>query len=499
MRRLADLRTYLNALRDIGEVQEIDQEVDWDLEIGAITRRSYELRAPAPLFNRIKGIEPGFRALGAPSGISRQPGLKYARIALALGLDPHSSGRDIVEAIARARSAPGIKPRVVPTGPCKENVLLGDAVDLLRLPSPVPHGGDGGRYVNTYGCIAVRTPDGGWTNWSIARIMLIDRNRMTGLVPPGQHIGMIHKMWVDKGEDMPFAVAMGVEPAVPYVCGMPAPENMDEADLLGAYFGEGVEAVRCETNDLLVPATAEIVLEGVVSASEKAPEGPMGEFAGYNFGEASPKPVYHVRAMTFRNDPILPVAVAGEPVEDDHTTWGVPNAAEALALLREAGLPVTMCWGTLESANHWLVVTVAQDWRDRTVIKKSEMMCHRIGEVIFSAHGGAGLVKVIVLEDDVDPTDTNEVVWAFATRAHPGSSEILFPNEQAGMPRIYLEPDEKRTMRSPKAVYDCLTSDKWTNGKKPRRTNLALGYPPEIRDRVLKNWNAYGYAEDEQR
>ena len=496
---LKDLRAYVEALRDIGEVQDIDQEVDWNLEIGAIIRRSYELRAPAPLFNRIGGIEPGFRVLGAPGGVSAQRGLFLSRIALSLGLDAHTTGQAIVEAIARARTALGIKPVVVPTGPCKENVLLGDAVDLTRLPAPVLHGGDGGRYINTYGCIVARTPDGSWTNWSIARIMMFDRNRMTGIVAPGQHIGMIHKMWADQGQDMPFALALGVEPAIPFLCGMPIPAHMDEADVLGALFGTGIEVTKCETSDLLVPATAEIVIEGVLSASEKAPEGPMGEYAGYNWvGVTSDKPVYHVRAMTFRDDPILPMVVAGEPIEEDHTAWGIPNAAEALTLLREAKLPVTMCWLTLEAANHWLVVTLKRDWRSLTVIRSSHMMCLRIGEVLFGAHGGSGLVKVIVLEDDVDPTDTDEVVWAYATRAHPGTSEIVFGDRPTGALSIYLAPDEKRVMRSTKAVYDCLTRDEWTGGNTPSRTSLERGYPPELRQRVLSNWGNYGYGSGEE-
>lgn len=496
MQHLKDMRAYLDALRAISEVQEIGQEVDWDLEIGAVIRRSYELRAPAPLFTGIKGIEPGFRVLGAPGGVSAQPGLFLCRVALSLGMNPHSTGQQIVERIAQARTAPGIKPREVPTGPCKDNILLGDQVDLTRLPAPVLHGGDGGRYINTYGCIVARTPDGTWTNWSIARVMMIDHNRMTGIVAPGQHIGMIHKMWADQGQDMPFALALGVEPAIPFLCGMPIPAHMDEADVLGALFGEGIEVTRCETNSLLVPATAEIVIEGVLSREEKAPEGPMGEYAGYNWvGVTSDKPVYHVHAMTYRNDPILPVVVAGEPIEEDHTAWGIPNAAEVLTLLRQAGLPVTMCWLTLEAANHWLVVTISREWRSKTVIGTSHMMCQRIGEVIYGSHGGSAMVKIIVLEDDVDPTNTDEVVWAYATRAHPGTSELVFGNEQTGALSIYLEPDEKRVMRSTKAVYDCLTRDEWTGGHTPKRTSLARGYPEELRERVLSNWRAYGYAE----
>ena len=93
MKRLKCLREYIDRLQALGEIQEIAAEVDWNLEMGAIIRRSYELRAPAPLFTCIKGIEPGFRVLGAPAGLSQQPGLAFCRIALSLGLPAQATAR----------------------------------------------------------------------------------------------------------------------------------------------------------------------------------------------------------------------------------------------------------------------------------------------------------------------------------------------------------------------------------------------------------------------
>src|SRR6516225_6637318 len=113
MKRLKSLREYIDALHALGEIQEIDVEVDWDLEMGAIIRRSYELRAPAPLFNRIKGIEPGFRVLGAPAGVSRQRGLELCRVALSLGLPADAGGCQIIEALTQAHGKRPIPPRVV--------------------------------------------------------------------------------------------------------------------------------------------------------------------------------------------------------------------------------------------------------------------------------------------------------------------------------------------------------------------------------------------------
>ncbi len=104
MKHLKSLREYIEALKEVGEVQEINLEVDLNLEIGAISRRCGETGAPAPLFNNIKGIEPGFRVLGAPGGVSNQPRLYLSRIALALGLPPQATGREIVEALVEAKT-----------------------------------------------------------------------------------------------------------------------------------------------------------------------------------------------------------------------------------------------------------------------------------------------------------------------------------------------------------------------------------------------------------
>ena len=156
MQRLRSLREFIAELEKIGDLQSIDKEVDWNLELGAIARRSYELRAPAPLFTNITGDEDGFRVLAAPGGVSAVPGMTYARVALAFGLPADAKGADIVTALADARNRKPIPPRILPTDPCKETVRRGDQVDLLRFPTP----GDGGRYIQTYGLNIVKTPDG---------------------------------------------------------------------------------------------------------------------------------------------------------------------------------------------------------------------------------------------------------------------------------------------------------------------------------------------------
>jgi 4-hydroxy-3-polyprenylbenzoate decarboxylase len=494
MRHLKSLREFVDALETIGEIQPIDSEVDWNLEIGAITRRSYELRAPAPLFNRIKGIESGFRVLGAPGGLSACASMKYARVALALGLDPETPGRKLVEHLADAQDRAGIPPRWLATGPCKENVMRGDDVDLLRFPTPLIHATDGGRYIQTFGMNIARTPDGEWTNWSINRMMILSRNKLTCLVPPNQHLGMIHAQWKALGRPTPIVVALGVEPALPYVGGMSAPVGVDESHVLGAHFGEPIDVVKAETIDLPVPATAEIVIEGHLSPTETNHEGPMAEYPGYlDTSQGKPKPVLNVTAVTYRHNAILPVVAAGPPVEENHTGWGLPHAAVCLRDLRKAGLPVSGAWMVLESACHWMLVAVSPDWHEKSGLSSQEL-ARKIGEAIFSTKTGFGIPKMLLVEDDFDFTDVNQIVWAFGSRAHPHHGEIHFEGQAQNSLPVFQDPNEKFTYHTTKVIHNCLLADRFPPGQRPMAADLTHGgWPPELVARVVANWQRYGY------
>lgn len=495
MNRYRSIRDWLSALEALGDLNPIAAEVDWNLEMSAITRRSMDLRAPAPLFQRIRGIEPGFRALGAPGGLSALPGRTYARLALALGLPSTAGGRELVAALADARSRPPVLPEIVDRAkaPCKQNVTTGADVDLLRLPTPFIHAHDGGRYLQTFGLNIVRTPDGTWTNWSINRMMLLDKNRLGCLIPPNQHFGVIHGQWKAIGKPTPIAIAFGVEPGFPLVGGMPIPHGEDESAFLGAYFGSPTELVRAETLDLDVPATAEIVLEGHVSPDETQMEGPMDEFPGYIGARGSEKPVLHVQAMTWRTDPILPFSVAGAPVEENHTCWGIPHAAEVLHLLRAQGLPVSTCWTVLESACHLMVIALRPDWHEASGVSASEM-CDRVGKIVFASKPGFGIPKLLVVEDDFDVTDVAQVMWAFASRAHPSQGEVTFADEPQNNLPVFLAAAEKAAFKTTKVAHNALLADRFPVDERPVRSDLDHAWPADLRAKVIARWAELGYG-----
>jgi 4-hydroxy-3-polyprenylbenzoate decarboxylase len=481
-KHLRSLRDYLDALSDLGDINEISSEVDTHLEIGAAIRRSSETGAPAPLFTNVRGYGKGFRVLGSPASLSSVPGAPFARVALSLGFEPDTHPLDMVEALAAARLAPPVPPVVTDSAPCQENVLLGDEASLDAFPVPLIHDGDGGKYVNTWGAIVVRSPDGSWTNWSIARVMKLDGRTMAGMVRPLQDVGKIFKLWRDRGEPMPFALVQGCEPAVPFACGMGLPSGTDESGFLGAHFGEPLELVRCKTVDLDVPATAEIVIEGHVSLDETALEGPMGEYAGYLTGRPMPWPVFHITAITHRNDPILPVVSAGKPVEEDHTAVGTTYSALALHNLRAAGLPVSRAWIVPESAINLLVVTVPRDWRERSHFTSTRMLTQAIAQEALRPKVGFWVTRIMVMDDDIDPTDLRDVLWAFHTRSHPTRGHIVLEDQKV-TPLHVVYSREELIEGGPKVAHDCLLHP--DEDRRFRSTAFRENFSADVRRRAL--------------
>src|SRR5665213_267503 len=495
MTHLRSLREILEELETMDDLRTIDTEVDWNLEAGAIIRHSYDLKAPAPLFTNLTGYgDTGFRLFGAPGALSSKPEHRLARIALALGLEAEASGQRIVEALAAAREKPGIPPVVVSrdAAPCKQNVMTGDSIDLFAFPTPLIHGNDGGRYIQTYGLNIVKTPDGSWTNWSINRMMIAGRDTLACLIPAPQHLGIIRSKWTEMGKPMPIALAIGVEPGLPFVGGMPIPEGEDESLYLGALFGEGIEVVSAESVDLLVPATAEIVVEGYISLDATVTEGPFNEFPGYIATEASLKALFKVTAITYRDGAIQPIVAAGPPVEEDHTIIGVTSAAEILHLLRGADLPISSCWSNFEAAVHWLTIAVRSDWHATTGLSSSDLI-NRVADIIFTGKPSVNAPKILLVEDDVDITSLEEVVWAFATRSHPERGEFHFPHKLSDQLAVYLSKEESHTFTAGKVIYNCLLADLYPEGKRPVKGSFENGWPAEIQQRVLDSWQTYGY------
>lgn len=204
------------------------------------------------------------------------------------------------------------------------------------------------------------------------------------------------------------------------------------------------------------------------------------------------KPVLTVSAMTFRNEPILPFSVAGAPVEENHTCWGLPHAAEVLHLLRKAGFPVSICWTVLESANHLMLIALKPEWHELSKMSSHEISL-KIGDLVFASKAVFGLPKLLLVEDDFDATDVAQVLWAFASRAHPSHGEVYFPDEATNNLPVFLSQSEKAVFKTTKVLHNALLADRFALKDRPVRSDLEHGWPMEVREKVISNWIAYGY------
>src|SRR6185312_7615993 len=255
-----DMRAWLKALEDAGEVRAIDGEVDWNIELGTIARLLQgPATGPAVLFNNIKDYnKKDSRCRRVFTGALAS----YRRIAIMLGLPPDTHPRELVK-LGRTLLSGAIPPKIVKTGPCKENIIKGDAVDLYEFPAPYWNRLDGGRYLQTYGGCVTKDPQTGVMNVGVYRGMISDKTHMPILMWRAQHIGHHVTAWQNGGaSEVPIAVAIGVEPALEFCAGAPVPKGICEYDVAGAIRGAPIELVKCETVDLYVPATSEIVIEG---------------------------------------------------------------------------------------------------------------------------------------------------------------------------------------------------------------------------------------------
>ena len=204
------------------------------------------------------------------------------------------------------------------------------------------------------------------------------------------------------------------------------------------------------------------------------------------------RPVFHVSAMTYRDEPILPVVAAGEPIEENHTCWGLTVSAQLLWELREAGFPVTTCFIPFQSAAHWLVVTVPSSAYEGGT---GDRLVPRLAEIVFRSRSGSFIPKVILIGDDIDSANLDELIWAFATRNHPAHGQFLYP-DQSVLPLVaFLSAAERKAARGVKVIYNCLPPLDIPADQAPRRSSFRFLWPKEIQEKVCANWKRYGYSE----
>ncbi|HLB11394.1 MAG TPA: UbiD family decarboxylase, partial [Dehalococcoidia bacterium] len=470
-----DLREYIRRLEEDNELSQVDAEVDWDLEIGAISRRTLDLRRGALLFNRVKGYPEGYRVLANLMGPT-QP--VQGLMSLALGFPKNKPVSELIDWFSR-KCEEYIRPVVVDWAPCKENILKGDEVDLLKFPVPRIHGIDGGRYMGTWHIDVIKDPDTGWVNWATYRHMLHDQRRLGWLATPAQQgPALYYEKYEARGEPMPMAVAIGPDPVSSIAAFAELPPQVNEVEVAGALQGEPIRLVKCETVDLEVPASAEIVLEGYVPPRERAMEGPFGEFTGYNAGGRMLRPVFHVQCVTFRNDPILTMSNMGKPWDENAVMSSVMVSAMLAQELRKRGIRFRGVYAPPPG----LCPIVAADPRYAGFI-------HTVASAFFASKGGGDRPYLVLVGQDVDPTNLEDVFWCLFSRLHPDRGVHVLKGTQ-GLPLLpFLSSEERRAMRGAKLLLDATFPPEWPPEEVPLVMDFEHGWPQEIREEVLARWD----------
>jgi UbiD family decarboxylase len=473
-----DLRSFIGRLEEEGELARVKTEVDWKYELGGIALKS--LGPPAKkalLFENIKGYQTPLFTNGL---------LTVKRLAIGLGFDPGIEESSLVHLVAGRLGKP-IKPVMVERGPCKENKYSGRDVDIFKFPIPWWTERDGGRYLGTWHQVIAKDPESGWTNVGTYRIMAHESNLMGIQYSPFQHIALIQNKYRKLNKPMPVAVTIGTEPACMLVSITPLPAEVNEWDIAGALRQKPLEVVRCETVDLEVPATSEIVIEGEIPLNETRMEGPFGEHTGFYGGGQRPLPVIRVNCVTHRNDPILRGSVLGKPVTEDHRCLSLTLSAQALAMYKAAGFQGVTAVNCPAGGDPDFCAVVS--------LKKSyASQGLDAGRLLLSGKGGKIIKHVIVTDDDVNVFDLNEVLWAVNTRMQPAR-------------QVYITRNEVGSRLDPSVPFDWLgITDKmiidatWqtTPDFQPRPEWDGAIHPPEVKmsedlaKYVEKRWLEYG-------
>ncbi len=408
-----DLRDWIDILRQQGEIADVGG-ASWDLEIGALIEiacRESSAYPPALLFHDIPGCANDRRVLGALFSSPK-------RLALTLGLtETITSKMEMVTACRKKLAKVGlVPPLMVETGPVAENVQRGAAIDLLSFPALRHRALDGGRYIGTANCVITQDPDDGWVNLGTYRCMVLGPDKFAMHMIPGRHGAVMLRKYKERKQPMPVALAIGVDPALWLASNSEVPTGTSEYDYAGGLKGEPLETMRGPLTGLPIPARAEIVIEGMCDPEELAPEGPFGEWAGYyaNHGlDPVDEPVVRVTGVLHRNQPIMTCAHPAKPPNDSSYADSSFRSATMWDEMERAGVAgIRGVWcHEVGGARLFNVISIKQQFAGHS---------RQAGMIASQCRTGLYIGRyTIVLDEDIDPSNLEEVIWAISTRSNP--------------------------------------------------------------------------------
>ncbi len=443
---LLDLRAWLEEVERMGELHRIDAEVDPIEEMGGVTYLvGKQEGSPALLFTKVKGA-PGTRSLFNLIGTSLR------RVALSLGLDPGLGVREVVRA-TRLRIKDRIPPVVADPShaPVNQHVQTGDQVDLSIFGAPKHWPLDGGCYIGTADAVLTRDPDLGHINVGTYRMMVHDRNHVGLYLSPGKDARLhITRAW-QRGEDVEVAAAVGVHPLWMIVGSQTFPKNMSEYEAIGGIMGAPLEVIPGATTRLVFPARAEIVIEGVIRANATKLEGPFGEFTGYYGRPEGGAPLVEVTAVHYRDNPILTNALMADyPSCEMALFYAVTKSARLWDDLDKYGIPgIAGVWTIPAAASGFGMVVVSLE--QRYAGHAAQVLA-----LAAQAPSAAYYTKwIVAVDEDVDPTNINEVIWALSTRCSPVDDIDILRNTWSTWLDPTQNPPEERPWGSKALINAC--------------------------------------------
>ncbi len=468
-----DLREWIEEADKLGEVRYVDG-LSWEREIGMATELLHHSDpAPAAVFDNIPGYPKGFRVLTNFFGGKRQ----NMTIGFAEGLNRMELSEGFLEVYENEDNQPVLH-EIVDDGPIFENVITGDDVDITMFPTPKCHEDDGGRYIGTGGYNVTRDPEEGWINVGTYRVMIHDEKTVGFYISPGKH-GRIHRdKYAARGEMMPSAIVLGGDPMTFLMSSSEVPYGLCEFDLMGGLRGKPIKCVKGKITGLPFPANAEIVIEGWIDPKEFRLEGPFGEWTGYYASDVREEPVMHVEAIYHRNDPIMLGCPPQRPPDELARYRAVARSALLKRSIKAAGVPdVTAVWAhEVGTARMLVALSIKQRYAGHAA---------QAGHVACQCHVGAYAGKyVIVVDDDIDVSDLEQVIWAMLTRSDPATSIDIVKNAWSTPldPRIPPEEKAKKNFTNSRAIIDACRPFHWRD-KFPKVNMPSAELAKETRER----------------
>ncbi|GFD81619.1 3-octaprenyl-4-hydroxybenzoate carboxy-lyase [Alteromonas sp. KUL156] len=482
-----DLRDFIRQLEAKGELVRISQPIDTDLEMTEIADRTLRAGGPALLFENPKNHTMPVLAnlFGTPERVAMGMGQDSVEALREVGKllaylkepEPPKGLKDLWEKLPVFKQVLNMPAKVLKKAPCQEVVLTGDDVDLSKIPVQRCWPGDAAPLV-TWGLSVTKGPHKKRQNLGIYRQQVIGKNKliMRWLSHRGGALDFREWCQTHPGEPYPVSVALGADPATILGAVTPVPDTLSEYAFAGLLRGDKTEVVKSISNDLQVPASAEIVLEGYIAQDETAPEGPYGDHTGY-YNEVDDFPVFTVTHITHRKDPIYHSTYTGRP-PDEPAILGVALNEVFVPILQKQFPEIVDFYLPPEGCSYRMAVV--------TMKKQYPGHAKRVMMGVWSFLRQFMYTKfVIVCDDDVNARDWNDVIWAITTRMDPARDTVMIENT----PIDYLD------FASPVSGLGSKMGMDATN-KMPGETDREWGVPivmdEDVKKRVDDIWDSLG-------